>query len=450
MNAMIDDTVAAIATAPGVGAVSVIRVSGKNALSVVSHCFSRPKSLSKNPRKAILGEIKNRQGEVIDEVLAVFYKGPASYTGEDTVEISGHGGIYVTQEVLRRLLECGARSAAPGEFTQRAFLNEKMDLTQAEGVMDIISAQSALSLKAAQSQLGGSIQRVSQEMRQELIDITAHLEAFIDFPDEDIDPEVGEELVGKIRTVQQKATQLLSTSETGRLLREGARVVICGSPNAGKSSLLNTLLGYERAIVSEIKGTTRDTVEEVCSINGIPVRFIDTAGLRETEEAIEKQGIDRARQQMSTADLVIELVDGHAPRSEWEHAPKAQNTHFTVLTKKDLGIHESWKQEEIDLVLSNSTGEGEAELKDLIAKELLGNTNLSGSALVAINARHQTCLEVVKTTLDEAVSMIQAGDSSEFVSLPLRESVEAIGDLTGRIDTEEILGAIFGQFCLGK
>lgn len=443
-----DDTIAAIATAPGVGAISVIRVSGGEAELVVSKCFSKANRLVAQPRLATLGTIRNENGEPIDEVLATYFPAPASFTGEHVIEITGHGGLFVTQSVLNRILACGARGAEGGEFTQRAFLNGKLDLTQAEGIMDIISAQSDLALRAAQNQLHGSIQSVTNDLRDALINVTSHLEAYIDFPEDDIDPETGNQLTDKLRSMTETCQKLLSTSHTGKLLREGARVVICGEPNAGKSSLLNRLLGYERALVSDIKGTTRDTVEEVVNVDGLPIRFIDTAGLRDTEEIIEKQGIERAEREMETADLIVEVIDGTLSPSEVVRPtiPKGVR-HLVVLNKSDEGIHTDWDE---TCQISCTQDRGLLDLPKQISAQLLDGQTLTGSSLIAINARHQTCLRVLTQSLEKAKDEIESAEDPELVALTMREALGAIGELTGRVDTEEILGQIFAQFCIGK
>ena len=365
------------------------------------------------------------------------------------VEISGHGGLLVTQSVLSRLLECGAEAAEPGEFTQRAFLNSKLDLTQAEGIMDIISAQSDLALKAAQSQHQGSIKSITHSLREELINITAHLEAFIDFPEDDIDPQTGDELSKKLVGMVEQCESLLSTSYTGRMLREGARVVLCGEPNAGKSSLLNALLGYDRALVSDIKGTTRDTVEEVVDINGLPVRFIDTAGLRETNEVIEQKGVERAEREIKGADLVIELIDGTlAPEIVNRPSISEGSRHLVILNKVDQEIHQGW--EESIVRISCETNSGISELPQQISNALLDGNSLTGSALIAINARHKSCLSNLVESLKKGIGEMQSSEDPELTALSLREALLAIGDLTGRVDTEEVLGEIFAQFCIGK
>lgn len=395
-------------------------------------------------------DVVDDHGGSIDDVLVVCYRNPRSYTGEDVVEISGHGGIHVTRRVLERCLESGARLAEAGEFSLRAFLNGKLDLTQAEAVMDLITAQTDLAAKAAREQLSGNLGSAVAQVRDEIINLTAHVEAYIDFPEEDISPETGSALEASFQKLESSIAALLGTAKRGRLLREGARVAIVGAPNAGKSSLLNALLGYQRAIVSQEAGTTRDTVEEVLDCKGYPVRFIDTAGLREEGSAIEKEGMARARQRMAEADLTLELVDASQPRP-----PRLAQEAILVLNKVDLGEHSSWRDSATNdaevLRISAETGEGLPQLQQEVADRLgdgLGEN--SGGALVAINARHQDCLRRAEASLAEARQMLASGEEPEFVSLPLREALHAVGEVGGRIDTDEILGSIFSQFCIGK
>ena len=300
-------TIAAQATAAGQGAIAVIRMSGTRCTDVLGICTPVGFPARLRPRCATLTHILEEDGSPIDQVLVTHFPAPASYTGEDTVEISCHGGMLVTERLLKRLYQCGASPAEPGEFTKRAFLNGRMDLTQAEAVMDVISAGSDLALKAAQSQLNGSIGARVDELKDELVHVLAHVEAYIDFPDEDISPDTASALLSRLANAQEQLSGLLGSAAAGRLLREGIRTAIAGPPNVGKSSLLNTLLGYERAIVSNIAGTTRDTVEESIQIAGLALRLIDTAGVRESSDLIEQAGILRTNRALEAADLVLEL-----------------------------------------------------------------------------------------------------------------------------------------------
>ncbi len=444
-----NEVIAAIASPPGGGAVSLVRMSGPGVFVVAEKLLRKFKGDSLRARVTFRDDVVDAQGDSIDDVLVVCYQNPSSYTGEDVVEVSGHGGIHVTRRVLERCLECGARLAEAGEFSLRAFLNSKLDLTQAEAVMDLISAQTDLAAKAAREQLSGNLGKAVAVVREEIINLTAHVEAYIDFPEEDISPETGEALEQSFQTLEESIGSLLGTAQRGRLLREGARVAIVGAPNAGKSSLLNALLGYERAIVSQEAGTTRDTVEEVLDFDGFPVRLIDTAGLREEGSEIEKEGMARARQRMEDADLIVELVD-----ASQEKGNRLTEGGLLVLNKVDLGEHGSWSSaegaEEV-LRISVKDEQGLEDLRQEVAHRLGGGlSENSGGALLAINARHQDCLRRAEASLAEARQMLASGEEPEFVSLPLREALQAVGEVAGRIDTDEILGSIFSQFCIGK
>lgn len=440
------DTIAAIASPAGTGAVALLRVSGRDALAVAQRVW-RGGALV--PRYAVYGGIINEAGRAVDSVLATFFKGPASFTGEDTVEITCHGGVLVTQQVLEQLLRCGARAARPGEFTQRAWLNGKLDLTQAEAVMDVISAQTGMALRAAQRQLEGAIGRQVMALRDALLEVLAHVEAYIDFPEEDISPDNGAELLGRIAEVQDGTARMLATADQGRILREGARTVLAGAPNAGKSSLLNALLGCERAIVSDIAGTTRDTIEEVINLKGIPLRLVDTAGLRESQDAIEREGVARSRRMVETADLVLEIVDASQPAGDRVVLPEEGGTmHLLVLNKADLGLHFSWAGAE-GVRFSCLTGVGMETLTNAIAMLLGGAQGFTGMEAV-VNARHKTCLLLASRALENAVTQLSAGAAPEFVALDLREAMDAFGEISGRMDTEDLLGVIFSRFCIGK
>lgn len=446
-------TVAAIASAPGVGAVSLIRVSGVDALKIAADAVRCRGGLENAAeRYATLCKVVKNDGEVIDEVLATVFRNPRSFTGEDVVELACHGGVLVTRRVLERLLECGARSAEPGEFSRRAFENGKLDLTQAEAIMDLISAQTDLAMRAAHEQMQGKLGDQSEALRGKLIDVVAHVEAFIDFPDEDIDPDTGAAMLERIDDVLSGIDAMLSTAEQGRILREGVRTVICGEPNVGKSSLLNGLLGYERAIVSDVEGTTRDTVEEVVNIQGIPLRLIDTAGVRVSEDEIEKQGILRTEQQIELADLIIEVVDGSkAGRCLLSDAQIAGRNHILVINKNDLGVDDYWKKSDHNTVkISCNSESGIAPLGEKIADTLLLSESVWGGHAVAINARHQECLRRGKASLTDARAGLEARAGAEFAALDLRDALDAIGEVAGRVDTEEIFDAIFGSFCIGK
>lgn len=442
-------TVAAIATPPGMGAVSMIRISGPDAIRVAD-LATDGKVSAQAPRFARYCRVLEASGEILDDGLLTVFPGPHSYTGEHTVEFTGHGGILATREVLARFLDCGALPAGPGEFTRRAFLNGKLDLTQAEGVMDLISAQTRLSLRAARSQLEGTLGRRTTEARDSLLETLAHLEAWIDFPEEDIDPQTGALLRSRVATVLSTVDSLLATADQGRVLREGVRTVIFGEPNVGKSSLLNKLLGFERAIVSDIAGTTRDTIEETINLHGIPLRLVDTAGVREAGDLIEAEGIQRTVRQIESADLLLEITDASAPRPTEAVFPATSAKHLLVLNKSDLGEHPSWAGAEA-VRLSCASGEGFDILSETIRESLHFGDVDWGDHAIAINARHQASLALARTALIAAIELLDdANSDTELAAIDLREALDALGEIPGRVDTEDLLGVIFSSFCIGK
>ncbi len=442
-------TIAAIASPMGVGAISLIRISGPDAFRIADVCTGGIAS-STMPRLARRCKIRDAAGAVIDDGLLTVFLGPNSFTGEDTVEFAGHGGILVTREVLARFLACGATHASPGEFSQRAFLNGKLDLTQAEGIMDLISAQTRLAIRAAHSQLEGTLGKRTTAARDELLEVLAHLEAWIDFPDEDIDPQTTIELRARIEKILCTIDSLLATADQGRVLREGVRTVIFGEPNVGKSSLLNRLLGFDRAIVSDIAGTTRDTIEEIINLHDIPLRLVDTAGVRESDDLIETQGIQRTVRQIETADLLLEVADASQPRPERAVYPSNHATHLLVLNKSDLGEHPSWKNADA-IRISCLKDDGFEQLSEKIRTALHFTEADFGEHAVAINARHQASLKLAHTSLHAALHLLTDHSTNpELAAIDLREALDALGEIPGKVDTEDLLGVIFSSFCIGK
>lgn len=442
-------TIAAVATPPGMGAVSLVRISGPQALHIAD-LATDGRASSQMPRVARYCKITDADAGVIDDGLLTVFRNPQSYTGEDCVEFTGHGGVLVTREVLGRLLQCGAQPAGPGEFTRRAFLNGKLDLTQAEGVMDLISAQTRLSLRAARSQLEGTLGKRTTEARDSLLETLAHLEAWIDFPEEDIDPQTGRLLRSRVQSVLTTVESLLSTADQGRVLREGVRTVIFGEPNVGKSSLLNRLLGFERAIVSDIAGTTRDTIEEVINLDGIPLRLVDTAGVREAVDRIEAEGIQRTVRQIEAADLLLEIADASRPRPADAVFPASTAKHLLILNKCDLPEHPTWQGVEA-IRLSCNEGAGFEVLSEKIRDSLHFGDVDWGEHAVAINARHQASLMLARTALSAALDLLDDPSSdTELAAIDLREALDALGEIPGRVDTEDLLGVIFSTFCIGK
>jgi tRNA modification GTPase len=442
-------TIAAVATPPGVGAVALLRITGPAALAIADAASAGRASLM-TPRVAHRCSILDASGDVLDDGLMTVFRSPNSFTGEDCVEFTGHGGLLVTREVLARMLACGAVSAGPGEFTQRAFLNGKLDLTQAEGVMDLIAAQSRLALRAARSQLDGMLGRRTTAARDQLLETLAHLEAWIDFPEEDIQPHTGVVLDRSIRAVIATIEVLLASADQGRVLRDGARTVICGEPNVGKSSLLNRMLGFERAIVNALPGTTRDTLEEIASIHGIPLRLVDTAGIRQAGDSIEAEGIQRTMHQIELADMVLEVAAANQPRPPAIAFANTSAKHLLVLNKSDLGEHPSWRGC-VAVRLSCASGTGLEDLANAIRDSLHFNEADWGDHAIAINARHQASLQTAHSSLLAALELLaQPANNPELAAIDIRDALDALGEIPGKVDTDNLLDAIFSRFCIGK
>jgi tRNA modification GTPase len=439
-----DDTIAAIATPLGEGGLAIIRASGKEALQVADRCFSGKTALSSATSHTVhYGHIV-RGETVIDEVLASVMRAPRTFTGEDTVEISSHGGVLVAKLVLDTLLANGARLAQPGEFTRRAFLNGRIDLTQAEAVIDLIHSRTDLALRSANQQLAGHLGARINRLRDSLMLVLAHVEAHIDFPDEDIAPDTREKLLTRLQDALKEIDTLLKTAPEGQILRRGIRVAIVGKPNVGKSSLLNGLLGHDRAIVSPIPGTTRDTIEETANIRGIPVVFVDTAGLRESNDAIEQEGIRRTRASVDSAELILHVLDQSDPHRD---APIITTKRMiTVLNKTDLP--HAFELADAQRI-SCKTGIGVEELKDRI-KESVWSGSGSDMTEIMINSRHEEALRRAKSGLHRSIEALQRGLSIELAAMDLRLAINAIGEIVGKTTTEDLLDAIFSQFCLGK
>jgi tRNA modification GTPase len=443
-----DDTIAAVATPAGAGAIAVIRVSGPLSVDVVSRATAGRAAML-DERRVSLVAVRAEDGSVIDEALVTVFRGPRSYTGEDSVELACHGGMLVTRRVFERLLACDARAAGPGEFTQRAFLNGRMDLTQAEAVMDLIGARTELALRAARAQLDGRLGKLSEAIREDLISEVAHLEAYIDFPDEDIDPEVGEKMLESLAGIERRIRALAETADQGRMLREGVRTVIFGKPNVGKSSLLNQLAGYDRAIVSETAGTTRDTIDESVNVGGVALVLTDTAGVREVDDAIEREGVERSWRAVEQADLVLEVVDASRPPGGGGRPAPSGQPRVLVLNKLDLGEDPGWSDSD-GVRVSCLTGDGIGELVERILDVLRLNEADWGGEAVAVNARHRDCLRRAAKVLGRGRRLMSKGAAPEFVAVELREALGQIGAIAGKVDVEEILDGIFSSFCIGK
>ncbi|PYL59803.1 MAG: tRNA uridine-5-carboxymethylaminomethyl(34) synthesis GTPase MnmE [Verrucomicrobia bacterium] len=446
----VSDTIAAISTPPGEGAIAMVRVSGANAIEIADEIFRGKEEPSRFPSHVQhLGEIVGEEDQLIDQVVLSIHRAPGSYTGEDLVEISCHGGTLVSAKVLDACLRAGARAARPGEFTERAFLNGKMDLTQAEAVIDLIRARTDLALRSATEQLEGRLGNEIRKIRDKLIELLAHINASIDFPEEGISPDEGESLCIRLDCIREAIAALLATADQGRVLREGVRVVIYGATNAGKSSLLNRLLGYDRVIVSDTHGTTRDTIEETVNLEGVPVRLLDTAGLRTSESEVESKGIARTEKSLQLADLRLLIADRNAPKPPHFNgtdlpavasAEAAASNEIVVLNKSDLPEDKDWKSFPA-LRISCLTGEGLPELQTEI---------LARIRQLAINTRHRDCLRRALESCDRARAAMGEGLSQEYIAVDLDQALRALGEVIGIVDVEQILDSVFSQFCIGK
>ena len=453
----VSETIAAISTPPGEGAIALVRISGATAVKIADTIFRGKEEPSRFVSHVQhLGEIFGAENELIDQAVVAVHRAPASYTGEDLVEISCHGGTLVSAKVLEACLRGGARAARPGEFTERAFLNGKMDLTQAEAVIDLIRARTDLALRSATEQLEGRLGERIRKIRDELIALLAHINASIDFPEEGIAPDEGKMLCARFDAVRGEIAALLATADQGRVLRDGVRVVIYGATNAGKSSLLNRLLGYDRVIVSDIHGTTRDTIEETVHLDGVPIRLLDTAGLRASESELESAGIARTEKSLRLADLCLHIADRNAPKpahfnlrklSEF-NGPADDGNELLVLNKSDLPEDNDWKNFAA-LRISCVTGQGLPQLQSEILSRIR-QQNLRPESAVAINTRHRDCLRRALESCDRARSVLGQGISQEYVAVDLDQGLRAVGEVIGVVDVEQILDSVFSQFCIGK
>ncbi len=453
-----DDTIAAIATASGAGAIGIVRISGSQACAILDQIARPMRAGAWRPWQMRYAHVFDQAGNVIDEVLVCYMRGPRSYTGEDVVEVSCHGGRVALELILQRVLACGARAADPGEFTMRAFMAGRIDLSQAEAVMDVIQAQTAVALNVAQSQLRGELGQTVQRIRSAIIYELAAVVARIDFPDEVDETAVNHEALREVLTQLQ---QLLAQSRAGMMVRDGATVVLLGKPNVGKSSLLNALLRQERALVSPIAGTTRDTLAEYADVLGVPVRFVDTAGISDdTHDIVEQMGIARSRQMAHEADLALILIDSSQPLDERDMAAiqaRGELPALLLLTKSDLPGHQpTLEQAPLSRAqaflaiqaISTQTGQGltalQQQLRDcLIAHQSLHDIRVS-------NARHIESLRRCAESLADALAGLQQRVSADLIAVDLQSAVAALGEITGEEVSESILDTVFARFCIGK
>lgn len=435
------DTIAAIATPPGMGGVCVIRISGKRAPDIARQLAGKVPA----PRLATLATLRNAQNEVIDQGLLLYFPAPHSFTGENVLELHGHGGIAVSEALLQAVLAAGARLAEPGEFSRRAFINGKMDLAQAEAVADLIAARSQAAVLAANRALQGEFSRLVNQLADEVYALRRYIEAALDFPEEEIDFLAEGDIEARLLAFGEALDKVLVQSAQGRLLNEGIQLAIVGKPNAGKSSLLNALLGEERAIVTEQAGTTRDIVREQLLIHGIPVSILDTAGLRDSDDLVEQEGIRRARAAMESADIILWLIDGSDPQPPCDIAAPVGKTLLQVWNKADRAMPES---DDIRLWISAKTGEGIDALKTEIAR-LAGQENSEETPFIA-RVRHVDALRRAKTHYQQALAQMRGWRAGELIAEDLRQVHDILGEITGKITADDLLGSIFSSFCIGK
>lgn len=452
-----EDTIAAIATPPGEGGIGIVRISGTKALPIAAGMFrsSRGRDVLASRQRVFHGHVLDASGEVLDEVLLHVMRGPHSYTGEDTAEINAHGGPGPLNAVLEEVLRRGARLAGPGEFTRRAFLNGRIDLIQAEAVIDQIRARTREGLRAAQSAAGGALSRRIADLKTILTGVLARIEAAVDFPEEDLPVLVTAELLGRLRAAHGEMSSLLATADAGRVQREGARVAIAGRPNAGKSRLFNALLRDTRAIVSAQPGTTRDRIEEFAAIGGIPVLLVDTAGLRESEDEVEQIGVNLAREAVETAQLTLHVLDSSTAVTDEDRAVAER------LSATGCAVIRVWNKVDLcapptvlglppcaeEVRVSALRGDGLEDLEGAMQRVLLGGAGAASGAM--LTRLHQ------KDSLRRAAESVArvlaaAGASPELLALDLQEALQALGEITGETTPDDILEQIFSAFCIGK
>jgi len=454
------DTIAAIATSIGESGISIIRVSGDKSINIVDSIFIGKNDRKLNDFKSYTmryGHIIDKNGSKLDEVIISYMKGPKSFTAEDTIEINCHGGVVGTNRILQEIIRAGARMAEPGEFTKRAFLNGRIDLSQAEAVIDIIRAKTELSMKSALLQSEGSISREIKTIRNKLLSVIASIEVTVDYPEEDIE----EVTAGKVRydvtSILSEIDILLSTADEGKILREGLSTVIVGKPNVGKSSLLNALVKEKRAIVTEVPGTTRDAIEEYISIEGIPVKIVDTAGIRETEDIVEKIGVQTSKNKIDEADLVILILDSsmkltYEDKEIIEYIKEKK--YIVLLNKSDLGgkIEKSELQNLKSKYITNisaKTGEGLNLVKEHI-KDLFFNGEIKTEGVFVTNNRHKQALIRAKENLESSLNALEYTLAIDLASIDIRNAWMNLGEITGEALEEDIIHKIFSEFCLGK
>ena len=455
---MLFDTIAAISTPKGEGGIAIIRISGDKSFEILDKIF-----VKKNPN-ADLGFYKLNYGfikdgeKTVDEVMAVRLKAPKSYTCEDIVEINCHGGTLVSEKVLELVLRNGARHAESGEFTKRAFMNGRIDLSQAEAVMDIIQGKTEKSVSLSLDQLRGDLRDKVNQFKKALLDITAHVNVVLDYPEEGIDDPLPAELRNNLEKVYEEANRLIDSYDTGKKIKEGIKTVIVGKPNVGKSTLLNALLHEERAIVTHVAGTTRDVIEEIINIKGVPLVLVDTAGIRKTDDIVENIGVEKSKQFIGKADLVLLVLDAsrELESEDREVIEEIQNHNkktIVLLNKIDLERKIELEEFNLENILEISAKDniGIEDMEERIYSYIVEeNVEDSSEKLIITNIRHKTALEKTKDAIRNIFETIDAGMPMDLISVDLKEALDSLSEITGEISSEDILDHVFGNFCVGK
>lgn len=450
--------IAAISTPLGTGGVGIIRISGKNATEIVDKIFisvNGKKLASSKGYRAYFGKIYDGN-TAVDEVICLVFRAPHSYTGEDVVEINCHGGVFLLKKILRLVLSNGAIAASPGEFTKRAFLNGKLDLSEAESVMTLISAQGEQGANAAFNQLEGKLSRKIEEINSSLLSLAAHIAAWVDYPDDEIENLGEDEVHSVIFNAKSEITSLLKSFDSGMAITNGVEAAIVGKPNVGKSTLMNLLTGYDRSIVTEIEGTTRDVVEETVNLNGCILRISDTAGMRETGDVVEKLGVERSRKKLERAAIVFAVFDVSKPLSEedMELIENCKNKNvISILNKTDLDscLDEDYIKKSLGspLFISAKIGDGYNELCDRVA-ELMGTKNFDTTSAMLVNERQRLCCEKANEALKDALEASEAGLTPDAIGVCIDDAIAALLELTGQKASEAVVDEVFKQFCVGK
>jgi tRNA modification GTPase len=449
---MIFDTIIAKTTADGTSAINVIRISGQDSISIVNQIFKGADLTKKESHSIHYGYIVDGK-QTIDEVMVSIFKSPRTFTTEDVVEISCHGGNFIANEILKLLLSKGARMAENGEFTKRAYLNGRLDLTEAESIMDLVNAESTRQLKLANNQLKGYVKELVKNLQDEILNIIARIEVNIDYPEyDDVVQLTNEMVLPKIKIILNKIEKIIAESETGKVIRDGIKTVIVGKPNVGKSTLLNSLLKEERAIVTDISGTTRDLIEADLNLDGIILKLVDTAGIRLTEDIIEKMGIDRTKKAIETADLVLLVLNQSEGLNKLDHELIDLTNHkprIIIGNKIDLGNQIDLKDEAI-INISAKNKEGLDQLADSVKKLFIDEKVLKSNHTILSNTRHIGKFKEVKQALLDAQNASIDGVPIDFVEIDLRKAWSSLGDITGQSTSEDLLDHLFSKFCLGK